>query len=61
MKADDDVFFRLDRLPHAVRQWGAMHAGASRLGGLRRFAVLGWGEMFITLAFAQVLLAELYL
>lgn len=52
MKADDDVFFRLDRLPHAVRQWGAMHAGASRLGGLRRFAVLGWGEMFITLACA---------
>ncbi len=27
VKADDDVYFRLDRLPHAARQWAAMHAG----------------------------------
>lgn len=51
VKADDDVFFRLDRLPHAARQWGAMHAGASRLGldGLGRCAELGWGEVIMNL------------
>ena len=40
IKADDDVFLRLDRVPHAARQWGDMHAGegsaASGADGRRR-------------------------
>ena len=37
VKADDDVYLRLDRLPHAVAQWGSIHAGTGR--GSRRAAV----------------------
>lgn len=27
VKIDDDVYFRLDRLPHAIKQWKDIHAG----------------------------------
>lgn len=33
VKIDDDVYFRLDRLPHAIRQWSDIHAGEAGLRG----------------------------
>ena len=27
VKVDDDVFLRVDRLPHAFKQWDEIHAG----------------------------------
>lgn len=47
VKVDDDVYLRLDRLPHAVQQWGDIHAGLTPLravlcaaGGVRCDCVL---------------------
>ncbi len=27
IKVDDDVYLRLDRIPHAIQQWTDIHAG----------------------------------
>ena len=35
-QVDDDVYLRLDRLPHAVQQWAGMHAGAPGCARRRR-------------------------
>ena len=29
VKADDDVYLRVDRIPHAVKQWSTFQSGTS--------------------------------
>ncbi|PRW20177.1 putative beta-1,3-galactosyltransferase 12 [Chlorella sorokiniana] len=47
VKADDDVYLRLDRLPHAARQWAAVHAdyiGCMKTGPVIKSDKYRWFE-----------------
>ncbi|KAK9803488.1 hypothetical protein WJX73_007726 [Symbiochloris irregularis] len=47
VKVDDDVFLRVDRLPHAFRQWDEIHAdyiGCMKTGQIMKDARYRWHE-----------------
>ena len=31
VKADDDVYLRVDRIPYAVKQWGTFQSGVAKI------------------------------